>query len=174
MPRLNKSFPFEVETALFCESIRQEGSGKASILGAMSGDMLLPTTPVGVPLGIFVVLYAKNVGKTPIVLEFRVNNQVLLQVNADVDIRDTKDPAILAVTPPFPILVQGPGTITAELVVNGERRVIKQREIRIDPSLPMPSIVSSPQLAQSPVAAQATTSPRGKRRPSAPRAGGAS
>jgi len=107
--------PFDVETVVLCDDIRQEGNGKYLLIGVYGGNVVLRGFPTDLQLSLWILARPRKLGKTQ--AKIRVvgpQDTILAEGGLEVDVKDTAGALIMAL-PGLPMQVQREGKMRIEL-----------------------------------------------------------
>lgn len=102
----------EILNTIVCEDVRQEISGKWSILGTFSGDIIVPVLPTNIKLALYMESNVTKPYKGPMNLRMRLDNDVILEAPGRMD---SKVGITVMPIPQFVIGVDHPGRLTVEV-----------------------------------------------------------
>src|SRR5271170_3525795 len=122
-------FPIRVGNAIVCEAIRVELGGKHSLLGVFPGDVVVNEFQNFLSISIFIELFAREIGPVHLDAIISYAETDLVQMAADFDFKNLRDPALIT-TPPFPLPLTGPGIITVRATCRDQKRNLLEKEIR--------------------------------------------
>lgn len=107
--------PFEVETVVVCDDIRQEKNGKWLLIGVYGSDILVPAFPADFRLAIWILADPKEVGPSQVKLRIvGPHDSTMVEGELEYDIRQMS-PTILAMAG-LPVQVQSEGLIKVEML----------------------------------------------------------
>jgi hypothetical protein len=124
-----KKFPLRIGNVILCEDVRQEMLGKHSLLGVISGDILVPVFEDYIKIAVYVELLAVELGEKEAELTIQYLDKMLAKISAKFDFKDLRAPAAI-VTPGFPLKLEGPGQIIIDVRCEGKTKRAMVKEIR--------------------------------------------
>jgi len=118
--------------AILAEDVRAELGGKHTIIGAFSGDILLPAFPASFKIAAYLVLRFKDKGDHVVDLEVKLDDAPLGTSTTGLDTREAL--TVVLVIPMGIVTVDHPQTFSiAGVIDGGEKRMIISTSIALAP-----------------------------------------
>ena len=168
MPTQPNRFPFKIGNVVLCEEVRAELYGKYSILGAFSGDIIVPYFGGNLRTSLYLELIPLELGALTVIVDFSYAGRPALEAKIEMEVVNVSYPAVITL-PAFPVGIEKAGDLVAYVVFNGVRRRVMKKAVRIG-EMPQvsPSNVWPLPSSQSQTVAPEKARKRGRRPPSAP------
>jgi hypothetical protein len=128
------SNPVKFASVIVCDDIRREDNGKALLIGAYAGDILVPQFPAAVQLSFYVTGIAKNAAAS--IAEFRIQhtlqNGETPMVSAKANIAGAEiGRASVVVLPRVPFNFDEATDLTTSVLDGAEWRVLDRKRVRL-------------------------------------------
>lgn len=126
--------PFDIDTVIFCDDIRQERNGKWLLIGVYGADILVRGLPADLRLSLWIVIRPKEIGKAEAKLRvIGPHGSTLVDGELSVDVKHLR-PTIMAMGA-LPMQIQMAGTIRVEMATkeSDEWTAIKSIDLRVAP-----------------------------------------
>jgi len=121
-----------IGNVLACEFVRTEAENKFSILGAFSGDVLVPELPARFLIAFYIEVFFTKLGQTTITIAASHGSKPYSRVKAELEVSDLAAPAILAF-PTLSVLIETEGTIDLTLEIGEKKHNILKKPVRVAP-----------------------------------------
>src|SRR6185436_1737323 len=133
--------PFDIETAVLCDDIRQERNGKYLLIGVYGGNLVVQSFPTDVVLSLWMLAHPKTTGRTQVrVRVVGPQESTLVEGGLEFNLKDTTKAAILAL-PGMPLQVQTEGKLRFEMTARGQKEWTPIKTITVElllPTKPLP------------------------------------
>jgi hypothetical protein len=128
MTRATRINRFKCGNVLVCEYVRPETNNKHTIIGAMSGDILVQSFPANIAIAFYVEIFFPEVGVHKLVVSVYYNSFHAAQFQLQLDVKDIALPGII-VLPTFllPMTVEGDLEVRGRLDSGREQPIAKRR-----------------------------------------------
>jgi hypothetical protein len=133
-------------TAIICDDIRRETNGKDILIGVYSGEMILNQIPALMPIGLYIVFSAVELGPVDAKIELRSSKMIgTLEIHIEVkQIHDERSPIAFAFAG-IPLQIESEGTISLLFQQDdGEWEMIRNINVRVLSDLPAPAPIPRP------------------------------
>lgn len=148
--------PFTVNHALLCEDIREEKTGKHTLVGVYSGDVDISGIPGTMAIALYIELQVIIPGKYELSLRLSGPGEHSATLKANLALEKNNKFAILA-TPRIDLLVDREGILKIEMSMDGQVWTsLLEKKITLNPSL---ANAFQPPHGQSPTAAPDSSFP---------------
>jgi hypothetical protein len=150
MPNEASSWPFRVGNTLFCEEVRVEAYGKMTLIGAISGDVIVAQFPAQIKFSAYIEIWPTMLGTYTISVELKFRRALMGRGEVMIQADNVRNPAVIPL-PAGIVNAERPGDLSIELVYEGLRRRVLKKSIQqgvIEGISPAP-IASPPPHAQS-------------------------
>jgi len=117
---------------LLCDAVRQESMGKITLVGVLSGDILVPGFPALIQMGLYLEAYTQSDGVKDLAVEVMVADETVLHIAGRVAVVTARDPIILAPAS-FALSFDGPADLAVDLVAEGRRQRVLTKTVRAGP-----------------------------------------
>ncbi len=124
--------PFDVETAVLCDDIRQERNGKYLLIGVYGGNLAVRSFPTDVVLALWILARPKMAGRTKV--RMRVvgpQESTLVEGELEFNLRDTASATIMAL-PGMPLQVQNEGELRFEMASDERNEWMPVKTIAVE------------------------------------------
>jgi hypothetical protein len=119
---------FRCGNVLVCDYVRQEINNKYTIIGAMYGDILVPSFPTNVVISLYFEAFFPDAGKHTLEVSFHYNDLLAARFQIQADVSDLSLPAIIALPPAITsIAAEGDLEVSGKLDSGREQPIVKRR-----------------------------------------------
>jgi hypothetical protein len=129
------SNPLDIKAVIVCDGVRREDNGKAIVIGAYVGDILVQSFPVDLPLTFFFVAAGKDSTKSGDIqfkIEHGLSNGERPSASAKVSIpAGTQVGRTTAIAfPPVPFRFDEPTELVISVLEDDEWKVVDSKSVR--------------------------------------------
>ena len=125
---MNKSLidGVEIQNALLCEDLRPEQNGKWTILGAFSGDIVVPSLPTNIKLTAYIEIFLNKKYRGNIHFRMLLDGAECMKISGKMEGNLGYSAIPL---PQFIVGIPKPGSLVAEISTDGQNwlEIIKRR-----------------------------------------------
>jgi hypothetical protein len=134
--------PFEIDTVVVCDDIRQENNGKWLLIGVYARDIVVANLPADLRLAIWLLVTPKQLGASTIKLRIVVgpHNASLVDAELQYDIKEIS-PTVFAMAG-LPIQVRSEGPMKVEMLPKGATEWVTIKLIQLNVARRRPQIAA--------------------------------
>jgi hypothetical protein len=113
--------PFEIETAVLCDDIRQERNGKYLLIGVYGGNIIVRSFPTDLQLALWVLARPKTLGRAQVRIRVIGPQQnTLVEGGLEFELKDPARATIMAL-PGLPLQIQSVGELRFEMASSSDK-----------------------------------------------------
>jgi hypothetical protein len=131
MTKARQTNRFRCGNVVVCEYVRTELNNKHTIIGAMSGDISVPSFPANIIISLYIEVFFPKSGRCTLEVSLHYNNLLVVQFKIQADVKDVSLPAIIAL-PSAVIQMAGEGDLEVRgMLDRGREQPILKRRVKI-------------------------------------------